>query len=664
MAGHFQALLAGIAAAPDRPVSQIDWVPEAERRRILTVFNDTKVDYPAEQGIAGVFEAAAARWPDRQAVVFSGRSLTYRDLNRRANGLARLLGGEGGLSPEAPVGVMMARSERLPAVLLGILKAGGAYLPLDPTYPPDRIRFILSDAGAGVVVADPELAAVHDGALAGRRVIDPAEIPEGGDENPPASAGGRRLAYVIYTSGSTGRPKGSLIEHRSVLRLVINANYLTLDPSIRMLQTGSLAFDASTLEIWGPLLNGGVLVLPEEGTVTDPAALKRLIRDEGVTTLWLTASLFNQLVETDPDLFTGVHHLLVGGEKLSTPHITRVQDHHPALEVINGYGPTENTTFTTCYPIPRPAAGDIPIGRPVSNTTVYILDACGGLCPVGVPGEICTGGDGVARGYLNGPELTAEKFIPDPFSPDGGRLYRTGDLGYWRPDGVVVYMGRNDDQVKVRGYRVELSEIERALTALEGVTSAVVLARRLSADYKEMVAYFTGSGEVAVGTLRAALARSLPGYMIPSHFVRLDRFPLNANGKVDRDALPDPTGQRPDMGAAFAGPGTETERFVAAVWGEVLGLERVGVHDNFFDLGGNSLRMVRLKSRLEAVSGQTFSMAAMFRHPTVHAFSVFLEGGDDGDKEKGKERARQRSARQEALRQQRRARSKHRTVRS
>ena len=429
-------------------------------------------------------------------------------------------------------------------------------------------------------------------------------------------AGPTALAYAIYTSGTTGTPKGALVEHRSILRLVLNTNYVRLGPADRVLMTGALSFDASTFEIWGALLNGGALCRPPERAVLDAAAMKRLIVDHGITTLWLTSSLCNQLADTDLSLFTGLRTLLAGGEKLSAPHINRIRAAHPALTVVNGYGPTENTTFTCCHVIEKSYPQDIPIGRPIANTMVYILDAKLALVPPGVAGEIYTGGDGLARGYLNDEALTREKFIAHPFK-DGERLYRTGDLGRWREDGVVEYLGRKDQQVKIRGFRIEPAEIEARLAQHEGVREAAVLARDLGEGMLTLVAYFSGAPALTAEILRAHLERQLPEYMVPAHFVRLEAFPLTPNGKVDRRALPLPERGGAD-GRVHVAPASETEKTLLAIWEDVLGRKGgLGVTDNFFASGGHSLKITKLVSGIRQALGVELPLSAVFKATTI-----------------------------------------------
>jgi len=435
------------------------------------------------------------------------------------------------------------------------------------------------------------------------------------------------LAYLMYTSGTTGLPKGVMVEHRSILRLVLNTNFVRLSESDCILQTGALAFDASTFEIWSALLNGCCLCLAPKDVLLDPRQVGRLITRQGITTMWLTSSLFNHLVEADIEIFNGLSTLLVGGEKLSAQHINRLRERYPALKVINGYGPTENTTFTTCFGIDRPFERDIPIGSPVANTTVYILDDQMQLAAVGVPGKLCTGGDGLARGYLNDAALTATRFVTLPAAVLGAarptRIYLTGDLARWLPDGNVEFLGRSDNQLKIRGYRVEPEEIENQLRQQVPGAQAVVLARDFGREL-ELVAYVTGSPELNFDDLRESLQRVLPDYMVPAYFVRLDQLPLNQNGKVDRQALPDPQSARRTSGDNYTGPETETEELLVEIWEEVLEQQNVGVEDNFFDAGGHSLKVTKLVSLIHKRLGVETPLATVFNAPTVRQLAQCL----------------------------------------
>jgi amino acid adenylation domain-containing protein len=439
----------------------------------------------------------------------------------------------------------------------------------------------------------------------------------------------RGLAYVIYTSGTSGRPKGVMVEHRAIVRLVVNTNYVQLGPADRILQTGSLAFDASTFEIWGALLNGGSFCRPPERAILDPAELGRLIARHGITTMFLTTGLFNQHVDSDIAVFAGLRCLLTGGERVSTAHVNRVRKRHPNLTINHVYGPTENTTFTTCQRVERSYAGDVPIGRPIANTEVLILDGSDQDVPVGMPGEICAAGDGLARGYLNDPALTERKFVRHPWQPDR-RIYRTGDLGLWRADGAIEYLGRIDDQIKIRGYRIEPAEIEAQILADPRIGLALVLGRQFDGVGQELVAYVTirdGQPDSVVNAVRDRLKQTVPDYMVPSHVIALDQMPLNASGKVDRLALPDPVAVERPRRAPYEPPANATERALIAIWEEVLGQSRIGATDNFFDWGGHSLKVTKVVSRIEQTLGAGVPLTVFFARPTVREIANHMLDG-------------------------------------
>ncbi|MEW9702963.1 amino acid adenylation domain-containing protein, partial [Paenibacillus sp. SI8] len=437
MGRHYLELLASIVEQPARKLAELDMLSEEEKGQILAGFNATTTDYPSELTIAALFERQVRHTPDHPAAVWQDQQLTYRQLNDQANRLARKLMAQG-IVPDAVVGLMADNKLELIAGLLGILKAGGAFLLLDLDVPAERKKFMLEDSGARIVLTERHLLEQTEAfATVQTILLGDEDAPTGNNAFDLEQIGGPRdLAYVIYTSGSTGKPKGVLIEQRSVVRLVKETNYVQWHADERILQTGALGFDAITFEIFGALLNGGTLYLADKSVILDSEQLGAFIAEHRITTMWLTSPLFNQLSQENAALFTGMRQLLVGGDALSPSHINHVRSQCPGLRLINGYGPTENTTFSTTFPIERDYEGSIPIGRPISNSTAYIVNKHGQLQPVGVPGELCVGGDGVARGYANRPELTAETFVPNPFAP-GERMYRTGDLAKWLPDGTI-----------------------------------------------------------------------------------------------------------------------------------------------------------------------------------------------------------------------------------
>jgi aspartate racemase len=621
MLGHYQTLLEGIVSNPDQRLSDLPLLTGAERQQLLVEWNQTQQDYPRNKCIHELFEEQVERTPEATAVVFEEKQLTYRELNESANQLAHHLR-KLGVGAETLVGVYLERSAEYAVCALGILKAGGAYVPLGTDNPVERLQFMLEDCGAPVVLTAQPLPKGLQ--LRGITIVDPVAdavlINSCSKNNPDRLNTAENLAYVIYTSGSTGEPKGTTIPHRGVVRLVRGQNYSEFDSRRRFLMLASTSFDASTFELWGPLLSGAMCVIfPER--LPDFESMEKVIRRHGVTCLWLTAGLFNQIIDFRPSVLETVTRVLTGGEALSVPHVKKAMALLPALRLTNGYGPTECTTFTTTYPIRKGEtfpSSSVPIGRPLANTRCYLLDAQLQPVPVGVPAELYVGGDGLACGYLNRPELTAERFVTDPFSQGSkARLYRTGDRCRWLPDGNIEFLGRLDDQVKIRGFRIELGEIESVLAGLPGVREAVVVAREDGPGDKRLLAYVTAKeGELPnVPELRGLLQAKLPEYMVPSAFVIVDRFPLTPNGKVDRKALPRPGPVRATT--KFVPPGTPTEVALARIWGEVLGLKQVGLHDNFFEVGGHSLLAIRLISEINRVLKVALPVRALFQHPTI-----------------------------------------------
>ena len=630
MMGHFETLLRAVVADPERPVSSLPLLTAAEERQIRVEFNDTRTDYPRTRTVAELFEAQVEKTPEAPAVVSDEGTLTYAELNRTANRLAHHLT-RLGVGENHRVGVCLDRSPDLIAGLLGILKAGAAYVPIDASYPRERISFLLSDAAVSLVLTDRRFSGElpsGDGVRLLRLDADRDSFSRESDENPKGAATADSLAYVMYTSGSTGRPKGVCIPHRGVVRLAVDPSYVHVTPEDTFLQFASVSFDASTFEIWGALLNGARLALMPPG-VPSLEELGGAIERRGVTILWLTAGLFHQMVDAQAQSLRGVRQLIAGGDAISQTHARALVRALPGTRLINGYGPTENTTFTCCYPVTDPDSlrESVPIGRPIANTRVYLLDGHSQLVPIGVPGELHAGGDGLAREYLNRPALTSEKFIPDPFDPaEGARLYRTGDIARYRADGNIEFLGREDSQVKVRGYRIELGEVETALKEHPGVRDAVVTVD--GTLEKRLFAYFVPAapGGPLAAALRRHLAAQLPEYMIPSGFIPLTAMPLTANGKVDRAALPAPDQSRPELEELFVAPRNPVEQRVAGLWAQVLGLEIVGVHDNFFNLGGHSLLATQVISRVGDHFAVELPLSTLFQYPTVAEFAqVILE---------------------------------------
>ncbi|MDP2625480.1 MAG: amino acid adenylation domain-containing protein, partial [Candidatus Rokubacteria bacterium] len=627
MLGHYEHLLAGIVADPDQRLSELPLLTEPERHRILVDWNATRRPFPSETTLHALFEAQVARTPDAIAVVFEGQTLTYRELDYRANQLARHLRSLG-VGPDTLVGVCLERCPEMFVALLGILKAGGAYLPLDPTYPPERLRFMLEDAAPAVLLARQCLADGVPGSGARLLCLDADREAVAAQSGAPldAVAGPHTLAYVIYTSGSTGRPKGVMIPHRAVCNFLHwTTGALTLTAEDAVLQHTPLNADISVWEIFATLQSGARLVVARPGGHRDTAYLVRLIAEQKVTLLQIVPSLLHALLE-EPGLreCACLARVVCGAEVLPVDLQDRFFSRLDA-DLYNLYGPTETTIYSTWWLCQRGARHrTVPIGRPIANTQVYVLDGALQPVPIGVPGELYIGGDGLARGYLNRPELTAERFIPDPWSnaPEA-RLYRTGDLARYLPDGTIEFIGRTDHQVKIRGFRIELGEIEAALAQHPSVREAVVLAREDVPGDTRLVAYVVAAStsSIAPATLRRFLEATLPGHMVPPHIVALDRLPLLPNGKVDRRALPPPDEEALAADRSFVAPRTPLEDRLAAIWRELLHLDRVGLHDNFFDCGGHSLSAIRLVSRVREAFGVDLGLRAIFEAPTVAALS-------------------------------------------
>ncbi len=630
--GHYQTLLEGAVAAPDRPLSELPLLTAAERHQLFVEWNATATAYPRQACIHTLFEAQVARTPEAVAVVWDEQSLTYAELNRRANRVAHHLR-RIGVARGRFVGVFMNRSPELIVALLGILKAGAAYVPLDLASPADRIAHMLQDADLAVLVTESGMLDRLPGHGAQVLCLDSWTVgPEVAEPetNPVTESDPLDLAYMMYTSGSTGRPKGVTVPHRAVVRLVKNTNYAHLTADEVFLQMAPVSFDASTLEIWGSLLNGARLVLCP-GKIPSLDELAEVLDRHEVSTLWLPAGLFHQVVEVRLDALRSVRQLLAGGDVLSAPHVRKVLERFPGCCVINGYGPTENTTFTCCYPMTDPGQvqDNVSIGRPIANTQVYILDKHMQPVPIGIRGELWTGGDGLAAGYLNRPDLTVERFVPNPHATAlGERLYRTGDFARYLSDGTIQFLGRSDNQVKLRGFRIELGEVEAALMRHRTVRQAVVVLRDDPPVGKRLVAYVVAEAadQYSSQALREFLTKLLPDYMIPATFVPVDVIPLTANGKVDRRALA-VLELRQDMERREGAPPRELlEIRIAQIWEEILGRGPVGIHDNFFELGGHSLLAVRMIAKIEQVCGQRLPLSTLFAGGTIrHLVDALLE---------------------------------------
>lgn len=617
LADHFLILLESIVINPQLGISNLPLLRSAEQNRLLVKWNNTQSNYQKYDCIHKLFEAQVECNPHGTAVVFEDKCLTYRALNCRANQLAHYLQSIG-VGPEVLVGIYIERSLEMIVALLGILKAGGAYVPFDPSYPKERIDFMLEETQVQVLLTQQSL--VKD--LCSHRVrlicLDMSWDTIGQqDQGTPSNATTpENLAYVMYTSGSTGKPKGVSIVHRGVVRLVKGINYAELTSETSILQLAPIAFDASTFEIWGALLNGSrLVVMPPQ-----PPSLKTLgqaIQQHHVTTLWLTAGLFHLMVDECLDDLKPLKQLLTGGDVVSITHVKKFLNQHPNCQLINCYGPTENTTFTCCYRITDEAikfSASVPIGRPISNTQVYILNNFLQPVPPGGRGELYIGGDGLARGYFKRPELTKEKFISNPFSKESGSyLYKTGDMARFYPDGNIEFLGRLDHQVKIRGFRVELGEIEALLSQHSSVKETVVVLRNNLHSDPYLVAYVVPKyGQIpSVYELQSYLQKKLPVFMLPDRFLLLENFPYLPNGKINRKGLPNSIIYE-DREKELIEPRDKIETRLLEIWKKVLGTSKIGVRDNFFDLGGHSLLAIRLNSEVQKEFNKSFNLPTIY----------------------------------------------------
>ncbi|RYZ42467.1 MAG: non-ribosomal peptide synthetase [Myxococcaceae bacterium] len=625
--GHLRVLLEAAVSEPETRLRDLPLMGQEEQQRLVGEWSGMAAEYPREGSLPALFEAQVLKTPDAVAVEYGTQRLTYGALNRRANQLAHHLK-KMGVGPEVRVGLCVERSLELVVSVLGILKAGGVYVPLDASYPLERLGWMKREAGVALLVGQRKLLQSM-GLAEGEPVVSVdtewSAISRQPESNPSPSVGGGHLAYVMFTSGSTGQPKGVGVPHRAVSRLVLGTDFAHFGPEEVWLQLAPISFDASTLEVWGALLHGSKLVVYPAGTPS-LEELGRKLEESGITSLWLTAALFEQMQAQQPQALAKVKQVLAGGDVLP---VGRVKERlATGGMLINGYGPTENTTFSSTHRMERAeeVGSTVSIGRPIRNTTAYVLDGAKQPVPVGVPGELYVGGEGLAVGYVGRPELTAERFVPNPFG-DGERLYRTGDMVRWLSNGTLEFVGRKDSQVKVRGYRIELGEVETALTWSAGVREAVVVAREDGAEGKRLVAYVTAEegAELDASQLRSHVKQRLPEYMVPSAYVVLPTLPLTPNGKVDRKALPAPESAAEGARPGYEAPRTPTEALLAGLWATVLRQERVGLQDDFFALGGHSLLATQLVSRIRESLQVELPLRELFEAPTVGRLAQRVE---------------------------------------
>ena len=633
MGGHYERLLESVVEEADRPIWQLPMLGEEERHRLLVEWNDTGMAYPRDQTVHGLFSAQARRTPESVALIYQEQSLSYGELDRRSTLLAHRLRGLG-VGPEVLVGLCVERSLEMVVGILGILKAGGAYVPLDPEYPPWRLAYMLEDTSAPVLVLQGRFDALFSEVKATRLDLDGFDwsgpLPEGPLDS---GVGADNLVYVMYTSGSTGKPKGVMITQQNLANYVLwAASAYGHDGSASFALCSSLASDLTVTPLYVPLILGSVLRIYPDRTGVPGAAVLEAFREDRVDAIKLTPSQLSLVLESSVAT-KRIRRLILGGENLSCDLATRAGYGFGAwTEIVNEYGPTEATVgcvinrFSPAY-----CSGEsVPIGRGCAGASLYVLDAQATPVPIGVAGELYIGGVGLARGYLDLADLTAERFVADPFGGERGqRLYRTGDLVRYRSDGNLEFLGRIDHQVKLRGFRIELGEIESVLCQHEAVSSCVVVLRADPQSGDQLVAYVVGDvgSGIPPADLRAHLRNRLPEHMVPTAFVALEQLPLTVNGKLDRDALPDPGIEHRALGAGYVGPRTPVEEALAGIWREVLGIERVGVEDNLFDLGGHSLLAIQILNRVQDVLGVELPLIRLFECPTVSELAALVVSG-------------------------------------
>ena len=611
--GYLRELLKSITENSNCLICELNILPETEKQQLLYEFNETKVFYARQKSIPQIFNEQVKEFSKKIALEDKYRSYTYQHLDEESNRIGNYLKNRG-VKENQLVGLMAGRSSDMIIGILGILKSGGAYAPIDPTYPKERVNQLIQDSEINILLSTEHIDLENN--FTGDIInIGGVEIKESSTDLSLPYITSDNLAYLMYTSGSTGTPKGVVIEQKSILRLVQNNQFFPFHSEQKILLTGSPVFDATTFEIWGALLNGGSLYIASNDVIINAYLLGECIRENSITSLWLTSSLFNQLVDQEESIFDSLNYLLVGGDVLSVKHINKIKARNSELVLINGYGPTENTTFSSTFNIDKEYDGNIPIGKPISNSTAYIFDRRNKLQPIGVAGELLVGGDGLSKGYLNNPELTAEKFIDHPLI-EGERLYRTGDLAHWLPDGNIQFLGRIDQQVKIRGFRIELGEIESCLLKHDSVREAVVVSKEDSSGDKYLCAYIVTEGVFKQDDVRTFLSTRLPDYMIPSYFVELDKIPLTSNGKLDRKSLPEPDVK---AGRDYVAPSTLIESKLVKIWSDVLGIsgQEISTRSSFFNLGGHSLKVTVLVSRIHKDLDVRLELKDIFQHQTI-----------------------------------------------
>ncbi|MBG9771218.1 peptide synthetase, partial [Bacillus vallismortis] len=628
---HFARLLDAAAAEPEKQISDYNLLSKEEAAAQIQQFNPGRTPYPKGKTIVQLFEEQAAKTPDQPALQYEGESLTYRELNERANRLARgilsLGAGEG-----KTAAVLCERSMDMIVSILAVLKAGSAYVPIDPEHPIQRMQHFFRDSGAKVLLTQKKLKALaEEAAFSGVIVLaDEEESYHADTQNLALPLDSAAVANLTYTSGTTGTPKGNIVTHANILRTVKGTNYLSITEQDTILGLSNYVFDAFMFDMFGSLLNGAKLVLIPKETVLDMARLSRVIERENISILMITTALFHLLVDLNPACLSTLRKIMFGGERASVEHVRKALQTVGKGKLLHMYGPSESTVFATYHPVDELEENtlSVPIGKPVSNTEVYILDRAGHVQPAGIAGELCVSGEGLVKGYYNRPELTEEKFVPHPFT-SGERMYRTGDLARWLPNGDIEFIGRIDHQVKIRGQRIELGEIEHQLQTHDRVQETVVLAVDQGAGDKLLCAYFVGEGGISSQELREHAAKDLPTYMVPAVFIQMDELPLTGNGKIDRRALPLPDANV-STGVSYVAPRNETEQKLADIWAQVLQVQQVGAYDHFFDIGGHSLAGMKMLALVHQELGVELSLKDLFQSPTVEGLAQVIASSEKG----------------------------------
>ncbi|URZ07873.1 hybrid non-ribosomal peptide synthetase/type I polyketide synthase [Clostridium felsineum] len=611
MLSHFVLVLDQVISKPDIRLGEIEVITKEEKLQIIKQFNDTDREYPVNKTVVELFEEQVNKNPDKIAVVFEDKQLTYLELNNKANSIALRLK-EIGVKPNDVVAIIAHKSLEVIVGICGIIKSGAAYVPIDESYPEDRINYILNHCKPKAIITN---SLTINSNLPVIKFYD-VDCLDSVSINPVMINNPHDIAIIIYTSGTTGNPKGVMIENKNVVKLVKNCDYTLLDEKTNILQTCQLTFDVTTFEVWGSLLNGAKLHLINKSILLNGELLKKYLIDNKITTMFITTALFNQMISYDSTIFDSLKYLMFGGEAASEEHIRILTDRNSNIDIRNMYGPTETTTFTTHYKIENKML-KTPIGKPISNTQIYILNQkC--LCGIGVPGELCIAGDGVSRGYLNNPKLTDEKFVDNPFGE--GKMYHSGDLARWLPDGNIEYLGRIDEQIKIRGFRIELEEIEDAIRSIEYVLDAAVIIREPLPGDKAISAYIVANKDIDIAEIRQKLGLLIPQYMIPAYIMQIDSMPFTPNGKIDKRALPE---IKVNVNLDYIEPRSEGETTLCKAFEEVLNVEKIGVKDNFFELGGDSLKAIRVISNIRE-NGYIVTVQNIMQYQTVEGICPMM----------------------------------------